>query len=340
MNIDVEKAARELLKFQIGPRHWFDEAKVREAIDALRSALSRSSRPAESGEGLPDLGKAAHDVWKHAEYDVDRGEFCVPVGEMNALGEALGHDESPPPAPATEAKCLRCGRCDDPIGAPGHGERCPDGEEHRPDCANAICPKCLCVHSTRLACPMQPAPVEAVRDSWWLVETLFWPPKYVAHGYATPSERVFTEDALLAARFDTMEEAEAIADAQSRAMGIDLRAVSHGFEQPPTPRTGASEGEERVYPCAKCGTLRTKAEGGTTFTVCDSCWDALHPLRPTPSPAEVEAKRREFYEAARAEWEARRDDKSQLHRWEAATRKAYDALLAAERAERGGKGGA
>ncbi len=28
-----------------------------------------------------------------------------------------------------------------------------------------------------------------------------------------------------------------------------------------------------VYPCAKCGTLRTKEEGGTTLTVCDDCWD-------------------------------------------------------------------
>ena len=26
------------------------------------------------------------------------------------------------------------------------------------------------------------------------------------------------------------------------------------------------------YPCEKCGRLRTKAEGGTTFAVCDECW--------------------------------------------------------------------
>lgn len=30
---------------------------------------------------------------------------------------------------------------------------------------------------------------------------------------------------------------------------------------------------EQQYPCAKCGKLRTKAQGGTTFTVCDECWD-------------------------------------------------------------------
>lgn len=35
--------------------------------------------------------------------------------------------------------------------------------------------------------------------------------------------------------------------------------------------------EERIYPCAECGTLRSKAEGGTVFTVCDDCWDKKHP---------------------------------------------------------------
>lgn len=28
----------------------------------------------------------------------------------------------------------------------------------------------------------------------------------------------------------------------------------------------------RIYPCLKCDKLRTKAEGGTTFTVCEDCW--------------------------------------------------------------------
>jgi hypothetical protein len=31
--------------------------------------------------------------------------------------------------------------------------------------------------------------------------------------------------------------------------------------------------EEEKYPCKDCGILRTKDEGGTTFTVCDDCWD-------------------------------------------------------------------
>jgi hypothetical protein len=33
-------------------------------------------------------------------------------------------------------------------------------------------------------------------------------------------------------------------------------------------------GDARVYPCVKCGKPLSKAEGGTTFTVCDDCWDA------------------------------------------------------------------
>ena len=31
--------------------------------------------------------------------------------------------------------------------------------------------------------------------------------------------------------------------------------------------------EGRTYPCNDCGKLRTADEGGTTFTVCDECWD-------------------------------------------------------------------
>jgi len=31
--------------------------------------------------------------------------------------------------------------------------------------------------------------------------------------------------------------------------------------------------DARVYPCADCGKMRSKREGGTTFTVCDECWD-------------------------------------------------------------------
>lgn len=29
---------------------------------------------------------------------------------------------------------------------------------------------------------------------------------------------------------------------------------------------------EEKFPCVKCGKLRTKNEGGTTFTICDACW--------------------------------------------------------------------
>ena len=39
----------------------------------------------------------------------------------------------------------------------------------------------------------------------------------------------------------------------------------------------ALDGEEK-YPCKDCGVLRTKAEGGTTFTVCDECWDKRRAL--------------------------------------------------------------
>lgn len=37
---------------------------------------------------------------------------------------------------------------------------------------------------------------------------------------------------------------------------------------------------EPNYPCEKCGRPRTKAEGGTTFTVCDACWDQKPDVTP------------------------------------------------------------
>jgi hypothetical protein len=41
-----------------------------------------------------------------------------------------------------------------------------------------------------------------------------------------------------------------------------------------------SPSPEAIYPCADCGVMRTKDEGGTTFTVCDKCWDKKH--KPSP----------------------------------------------------------
>jgi len=45
----------------------------------------------------------------------------------------------------------------------------------------------------------------------------------------------------------------------------------------PRPVEQDREGNPRIYPCAACGTMRSKPEGGTTFTVCDECWDKEHP---------------------------------------------------------------
>ncbi len=40
--------------------------------------------------------------------------------------------------------------------------------------------------------------------------------------------------------------------------------------------------QDRIYPCVDCGVLRSKDEGGTTFTVCDECWDKKYPQGDTP----------------------------------------------------------
>lgn len=56
-------------------------------------------------------------------------------------------------------------------------------------------------------------------------------------------------------------------------------------------RTGGKE-EDRIYPCNLCGCLRTKAEGGTVFTVCDDCWDK-NPERTCPHQHRNNGKCRE-----------------------------------------------
>lgn len=52
----------------------------------------------------------------------------------------------------------------------------------------------------------------------------------------------------------------------------------------PRPPEAAREGEP-TYPCAECRKPRTKAEGGTTFTVCDECWDKRYRAVPAKKEA-------------------------------------------------------
>jgi hypothetical protein len=45
--------------------------------------------------------------------------------------------------------------------------------------------------------------------------------------------------------------------------------------------------QEELYPCDTCGKLRTASEGGTTFTVCDECWDKHYKKERVMSPEEI-----------------------------------------------------
>jgi len=60
----------------------------------------------------------------------------------------------------------------------------------------------------------------------------------------------------------------------------------------PAPPTSVPELEPKAkYPCKDCGTLRTTAAGGDTFTVCDECWDKAHSK--TPESEDMVMVRRE-----------------------------------------------
>ena len=71
--------------------------------------------------------------------------------------------------------------------------------------------------------------------------------------------------------------------AEMRAKGGDAdetrRRTPNSPDVAPPPVGTAGGDEGRVYPCEKCGKVRTKAESGTTFTVCDACWDLKRPTK-------------------------------------------------------------
>jgi len=54
--------------------------------------------------------------------------------------------------------------------------------------------------------------------------------------------------------------------------------------------------DEQLYACNDCGVLRTKAEGGTVFTVCDDCWDKHHPPSPSIGAKLLSATREQLIE--------------------------------------------
>lgn len=47
--------------------------------------------------------------------------------------------------------------------------------------------------------------------------------------------------------------------------------------------------DDLIYPCADCGKMRSKNQGGTVFTVCDDCWDK-HWNKKAARPQKVDVK--------------------------------------------------
>lgn len=43
----------------------------------------------------------------------------------------------------------------------------------------------------------------------------------------------------------------------------------------------------RIYPCDDCGLMRSQNEGGTTFAVCDACWDRHRFAEKSPKKEEA-----------------------------------------------------
>lgn len=65
---------------------------------------------------------------------------------------------------------------------------------------------------------------------------------------------------------------------------------------------------QQTYPCDQCGKPRTKAEGGTVFTVCDECWPkpSEQKIQPATDPlltsADAQVWAREFMRIWSGRW--------------------------------------
>lgn len=52
--------------------------------------------------------------------------------------------------------------------------------------------------------------------------------------------------------------------------------------------------EAKIWPCAKCDRMRSEAEGGKVFSICDECSGSV--LKPDPRDAELAALRAAYHE--------------------------------------------
>jgi hypothetical protein len=102
-------------------------------------------------------------------------------------------------------------------------------------------------------------------------------------------------DEALASTYWTSDNGENIRDSEPDESGASPYVIERWKAlrtlTPPPQGEEVPVGEaEKTYPCDECGALRTKAQGGTTFTVCDDCWDKHRPEAPSTSEAEVGGK--------------------------------------------------
>lgn len=66
-------------------------------------------------------------------------------------------------------------------------------------------------------------------------------------------------------------------DCFARAIAEMRDIIAEPTPSPSAPVTPLDDAGDAIYPCDRCGRRRTKAQGGTTFTMCDTCWDATTP---------------------------------------------------------------
>ena len=71
--------------------------------------------------------------------------------------------------------------------------------------------------------------------------------------------------------------------ANGKKSGTDLGIKYYKLNTPYNHENSIEVENARIYPCINCGKMRSKSEGGTTFSLCDSCWKLEHDKKSNPN---------------------------------------------------------
>lgn len=171
---------------------------------------------------------------------------CRPVYSVRIMsgpiqGDQIDHWPNCPNTPKLAAEPPACG-CFGPCGNPDCCELCTEPESEPPN---------------------NPWDVDRIAN-------VYADEDVSAPGMAKPLARAYLS---LKAERDILKLALAEESGYLKRASAERDALKSRLAEESEPRIEHRDVCHASYPCEDCGKVRSRAEGGTTFTVCDDCWD-------------------------------------------------------------------